>query len=144
MAKASKHAVKSAIKPTTPFDPRWATCIATVSFAVQAATYLCKAAQLLMSHWCCGRSLRQIKQELKAAAAKPKVLPGLSSDSKASNTTMYTGAVCVADAEESEEASSALCKALDDLLIAPKASTSIPSTKPVLWLCNFVHMLGNE
>ena len=70
----------------------------------------------------CHRSLRQMKQELQAAA-KPKALAGLPCDSQASDTTQYTGAVCTAEAEESEEASSELCKALDDLLIAPKVST---------------------
>ncbi|CAL8468636.1 g8176 [Coccomyxa elongata] len=71
------------------------------------------------------RSLRQMKQELQAAA-KIKAVAGLPCDSEASDTTQYTGAVCAAEAEESEEASSELCKALDDLLIAPKGASKEP------------------
>ncbi|BDA43386.1 hypothetical protein COCOBI_04-3980 [Coccomyxa sp. Obi] len=71
------------------------------------------------------RSLRQMKQELKGAA-KSKAVAGLPCDSQASDTIQYTGAVCAAEAEESEEASSELCKALDDLSIAPKGASKEP------------------
>ncbi len=77
----------------------------------------------------CHRSLRQMKQELQAAV-NIKAIAGLPCDSETSDTTQYTGAVCAAKAEESEEASSELCKALDDLLIAPKVSTCCVSHPP--------------
>lgn len=122
---ATAQRIKSVIKTTTPYDPRYL-CMPLLSiFDKVVIKPLCLVSQAIKA-CCCHvtqthahcRSLRQMKQELKSLN-KAKALPGMS-DSEASDSTQYTGAVCAAQAADADEARSELCQALDSLNIGPK------------------------
>ncbi len=65
---------------------------------------------------CLGRSLRQMKQDLKAAGVTK--LAGLAGAPSETTSTACAGAVCGSVAAGAEEASSELCDALGSLHIA--------------------------